>query len=262
MTNTWEKELNVVIEAAKAGSVPLRHLWGKLTQIRSKSSATDLVTEADLGSEKAIKEVISKAFPSDSILAEESGGERTGSIERLWVIDPLDGTTNYTHQYPLFAISIALLHQGTPVVGIIFNPIFNEMFTAKIHSGAYLNGEQIHVSSVTELSQSLLATGFSYDRRSNPDNNYAQFVSLTHLCQGVRRSGAASLDLAYVAAGRLDGYWERGLQPWDVAAGSLLVQEAGGKLSDYEIQPLNLFNGKIVASNSLIHKELCKAIGS
>lgn len=260
MDTTWDNALETGVAAAKKGAIELKRYWGKLSSIRSKSSASDLVTEADESSENAIKETILNVFPGDNILAEESGGPRTALPDRLWVIDPLDGTTNYTHQYPFVAISIALLWKGEPVVGIIYNPIIDELFTAKLGGGATMNGQVIHVSKVNEISRSLLATGFSYDRRSNPENNYVQFAHLTHLCQGVRRAGAASLDLAYVAAGRLDGYWERGLQPWDVAAGVLLVKEAGGTLSGYKEQPLDLFSGRIVATNGLIHNDLCKAL--
>lgn len=260
MQNDWEHALEIAVKAAHAGAEHLLFHWGKLNAIRSKSSATDLVTEADLNSEKAIKQVLLDAFPSDRILAEESGGPRTFDHERLWVIDPLDGTTNYTHQYPFFAVSIGLVWQSQIVVGVIYNPFFSELFTARSGGGCFLNGERIHVSTTPKLEQSLLATGFSYDRQTNPENNYAQFCKLTHICQGVRRCGAACLDLAYVAAGRLDGYWERGLQPWDIAAGAILVQEAGGALSGYSKQPLELFSGKVVATNGLIHNELCDTL--
>lgn len=256
----WEKELTIAIEAAQAGATYLRKYWGKLESIRLKSSNSDLVTEADIASENAIKEVLLAAFPGDGILAEESGGPRQDLPERLWVIDPLDGTTNYAHQYPLFAVSIALLWKGSPVVGLVYNPIMEELFTARLGGGTHLNGQRVRVSTTPDVEHALLATGFSYDRRVNPENNYGPFCHLTHLCHGVRRSGSACIDLAYVSAGRLEGYWERGLQPWDVASGALLVKEAGGTLSGYKEEPLDIFSGRIVASNSLVHKELCQAI--
>lgn len=262
MEAVWDKALATAVEAAKEGAIHLKKYWGKLTSIRLKSSNSDLVTEADEASENAIKEVLLNHFPSDGILAEESGGPRKDLPERLWIIDPLDGTTNYTHQYPMFAISIALLWKGSPVVGVVYNPIMEELFSARLNGGAYLNGQRIKVSNVPDLEHSLLATGFSYDRRVNPENNYGPFRHLTHLCHGVRRSGSACIDLAYVAAGRLEGYWERGLQPWDIASGALLVQEAGGELTGYKCDPLDIFSGRVVASNKQIHKELCIAISS
>lgn len=261
MHTTWDGALETGIAAAREGAKQLKKYWGKLSSIRSKTSGSDLVTEADESSENAIKETILNAFPGDQILAEESGGPRSAEHhDRLWVIDPLDGTTNYTHQYPFVAISIALLWRGAPVVGIVYNPFMEEMFTARLGGGTKLNGLPAYVSNIKELKQCLLATGFSYDRRINPETNYEQFCHLTHICQGVRRCGAASLDLAYVSAGRLDGYWERGLQPWDVAAGVLLVKEAGGVLSSYDMQALDLFSGRIVATNGLIHNDLCQAL--
>lgn len=169
-----------------------------------------------------------------------------------WVVDPLDGTTNFVHQFPFVAVSIALLEEGMPIVGVVYNPILHECFAAVRGLGATLNGTPLHVSSVSQLSRSLLATGFAYDRRDQPDTNYPEFARLTHLTQGVRRAGAASLDLAYVAAGRLDAYWERGVQLWDIAAGQLLVQEAGGKVTSYTGQPLDLQNIRILASNTSI----------
>lgn len=262
METGWTGALEAGLAAVKEGAVFLKKYWGKLSSVRCKSTHSDLVTEADENSEKAIKKVLLDAYPQDSILAEESGGPKYIDQERLWLVDPLDGTTNYTHQYPFVAISLALLWKGVPVVGIVYNPIFEELFTAELGKGAFLNGKPIQVSAVESLDKSLLATGFSYDRKDNPENNYAQFCYLTNVCQGVRRSGAASIDLAYVAAGRLEGYWERGLQPWDVAAGALLVKEAGGEASGYERKPLDLFNGRIVATNMLIHNDLCKAIHS
>ncbi|MFA6916460.1 MAG: inositol monophosphatase family protein [Parachlamydiales bacterium] len=262
MEAIWENALATAIEAAKEGAVHLKKYWGRLKSIRQKTSHSDLVTEADEASENAIKEVLLRNFPSDGILAEESGGPRKDIPERLWVIDPLDGTTNYTHQYPMFAISIALLWKGSPVVGVVYNPIMDELFSARLNGGAFLNGQKINVSTVPDLEHSLLATGFSYDRRVNPENNYAPFCLLTHLCHGVRRSGSACIDLAYVAAGRLEGYWERGLQPWDVASGTLLVQEAGGHLTGYKGVPLDIFSGRVVATNKQIHAELCAAIES
>ena len=256
--------LALALEAAKRGGVVLKKYWGAINSIAHKDTPIDLVTDADRASEEAIIHSIKSAYPTHGILAEESGMHVRLDEDFLWVIDPLDGTTNYTHQYPVVAVSIALLYQGKPVLGVVYNPILNELFHAAQGEGAFFNGKAIHVSHVDSLSRSLLASGFAYDRRENPENNYGPFCRLTHLTQGVRRGGAAALDIAYVAAGRLEGYWERGIKPWDIAAGIILVQEAGGKVSAYDEGPFDLASGKILATNGKIHNELsreiCKAI--
>lgn len=255
-----EKCLDVALKAAHAGSQQLLTHWGKLEKIEKKSSFSDLVTAADKASEKAIIEIIKGAFPDHAILAEESGFEAGKAAEFSWIIDPLDGTTNYTHLYPVFAISIGFTVHGKPSVGLIYNPISNELYTAVEGKGAYLNDQRIRVSNAQTLDESLLATGFAYDRQKTPETNYREFAKLTHLTQGVRRGGSAALDLAFVAAGRLDGYWERGLQPWDVAAGALLVQEAGGLVTDYASAPLDIYAGKILATNGGLHSALSQAL--
>ncbi len=252
----YQNFLDVALDAAFKGSEILLKYWGKLHNIREKTFAWDLVTEADKESESMIIKTIRKKFPSHQILAEESGMGNQEKSEYLWVIDPLDGTTNYTHQYPMVSISIGLLHNRERVVGVVYNPIFKELFQATKGSGTSLNGKEVHVSKTEKLKFSLLATGFAYDRRTTRDNNYAEFCRLTNISQGVRRLGSAALDLAYVAAGRLDGYWERGLQPWDMAAGSLLVEEAGGTVSGYDGNTFDLFSGRILATNGIIHREL------
>jgi myo-inositol-1(or 4)-monophosphatase len=248
--------LDLADNAAQAGGEILRHFWGNLKSIEDKAFAGDLVTEADRASERAIVDLITAKYPSHAILGEESGAHRIDSSPYLWIIDPLDGTTNYSHQYPMVAVSIALLHEGIPIVAVVFNPLLGEKFVAVKGQGATLNGRPIHVSSNSSLEKCLLASGFAYDRRQTKDNNYAEFCRLTDLTQGVRRGGSAALDLAYVAAGRFDGYWERGIQPWDIAAGVLLVTEAGGSISGYVGEPLDLFAGRVVATNGNIHAQL------
>ncbi len=245
--------------AHHAGSV-IRENWGKSHLISHKEADIDLVTEVDRDSEREIIRILTQKYPSHAILTEEQGSKTGSNTDFLWVIDPLDGTTNFTHQYPMVSVSIALLFQGTPVIGVVYNPIFQEFFHAAQGIGAFLNHQPIRVSSVDSLDKSLLASGFSYDRKSNPDNNYSEFCLLTHLSQGVRRGGSAALDLAYVAAGRFDGYWERGIKPWDIAAGTLLVREAGGLVSGYDNTPLDLYSGFIVAANPLIHPVLTEKI--
>ncbi len=244
--------LAVATEAAQAGGAILQEFWGKLTSIEEKGRSGDLVTNADRASEAAILEIFARHLPDHAILAEESGRNVIES-PYLWAIDPLDGTTNYAHQYPFYAVSIGLLVNGIPSIGVVYAPFLNELYCAATGLGATCNGQPIHVSTTAQLKDSLLVSGFAYDRRDTPDNNYAEFCRLTHLTQGVRRGGSAACDLAFVACGRLDGYWERGLAPWDLAAGVVLVQEAGGQVSAYDGQPFAIESGRILASNGSIH---------
>lgn len=255
-----QRYLDVASEAALSGGTVLQNYWGKLEAIAEKGRPGDLVTEADKASEAAVLAVIQRHFPDHAILAEESGalGDQTASF--LWAIDPLDGTTNYAHQYPVYAVSVGLLIDGVPQVGAVFDPSREDLFRAAKGLGATLNRRSIRVSSTNRLEKSLLVTGFAYDRHETIDNNYAEFCHLTHLTQGVRRGGAAALDLAYVACGRLDGYWERGLSPWDLAAGVVLVEEAGGKVTAYNQDPFSIQSGRILATNGQIHAELSKTL--
>ncbi|NGX57389.1 MAG: Inositol-1-monophosphatase [Chlamydiae bacterium] len=248
--------LEVATQAALEGGEVLKKYWGHLSHVREKSIEGDLVTEADQESEDVIIDLLSKNFPSHKILSEESGIHEAKNQDYLWVIDPLDGTTNYTHQFPMVAVSIALFYQDKPLIGVVYNPILNELFQGVKGQGATLNQEFIHVSTVSQLKKSLLATGFAYDRRETKDNNYAEFCHLTNSCQGVRRAGSAALDLSYVACGRLDGHWEIGLRPWDVAAGALLVEEAGGKVSGFDTQELDIYARVILATNGEIHEQI------
>lgn len=252
--------LDIATEAALTGGAVLQAYWGKLEDIQEKGRPGDLVTEADQAAEVAILKVLQRHFPDHQILAEETGHQGDQQSQYLWAIDPLDGTTNYAHQYPFWSTSVALLINGVPQVGAIFDPFHNELFQAATGLGATRNRCPIQVSRTAELSRSLLVTGFAYDRRQTLDNNYAEFCHLTHLTQGVRRDGAASIDLAYVACGRLDGYWERGLSPWDVAAGIVLVQEAGGKVTAYDGTSVVLSSGRILATNGLLHQALSQEL--
>lgn len=258
--NELQDTLKAADEVAKnAGALLLEH-WGKIKYIREKSSAGDLVTEADNLSEELILKYLKKKFPEHAIISEETGLHGIEGVDFKWAVDPLDGTTNYTHQVPVAAISIALLYQKQPIIAVVYNPFHDEMFHAAIGFGTTLNGHKIAVSSVKELNKSLLATGFAYDRRETPDNNYAEFCYLTSLSQGIRRMGSAALDLAYLSCGRFDGFWERGLKVWDIAAGALLVTEAGGRVSSYENGLLDLESGRILASNGNIHHEMSKKL--
>lgn len=261
MTNQYElKEwLEIATEGARKGGEVLKKFWGNLHVIKEKNFPGDLVTEADQQSEGMIIEWISKHFPTHQILAEESGLTHSKS-DYIWAIDPLDGTVNFAHQYPMVAVSIGLIYKHEPILGVIFNPILNELFQGAKGVGAFLNHSKIKSSSTKNLKDALLATGFAYDRRETTDNNYAEFSHFTHLTQGVRRGGAASLDLAYVACGRLDGYWERGLKPWDMAAGAIIVREAGGFISDYQLDPFQLESGRILATNGSLQNAMSQEL--
>ncbi|PSN20804.1 inositol monophosphatase [filamentous cyanobacterium CCP5] len=252
--------LDIATEAALAGGAVLEHYWGNLQSIQEKGRAGDLVTEADKASELVVLEILKRHLPPNhAILAEESGGDDLTS-SFLWAVDPLDGTTNYAHQYPFCAVSIGLLVDGQPQLGVIYNPILKQLFRGAKGLGASLNRQPIQVSSAAQLRDSLLVTGFAYDRRDRLDNNYAEFCHFTHLTQGVRRGGSAAIDLAYVACGRLDGYWERGLSPWDLAAGVILVEEAGGQVSAYDGSPFDISSGRILATNGQIHPAMMSVL--
>ncbi|MFB2892124.1 inositol monophosphatase family protein [Aerosakkonemataceae cyanobacterium BLCC-F50] len=248
--------LDIATEAALAAGALLQSYFGNLETVEEKGRPGDLLTAADKAAEAVILEILHRHFPDHAILAEESGQLGEQENKYLWAIDPLDGTTNFAHQYPFFSSSIGLLIAGIPQVGAIFDPFHNELFRAAKGLGATRNRRPIRVSQTSELSKSLLVTGFAYDRQQTNDNNYAEFCHLTHITQGVRRSGSASLDLAHVACGRLDGYWERGLSPWDITAGIVLVEEAGGKVTAYDGSPLQINSGRILATNGCIHNSL------
>ncbi len=255
----WSWYLTVATEAARVGGAILRRYFGRLasdTDVTEKQPG-DLVTVADRESEAAILAVLRCHCPEFEILAEESGyqGDRG---DWLWAVDPLDGTTNFAHGYPFATVSIGLLYRGEPVVGVVYDPFHDELFRGAIGQEAVCwsggQARRLRPSTTAHLSQSLWVTGFAYDRRRVADNNYAEFCHFTHLTQGVRRSGSAALDLAYVAAGRFDGYWERGLSPWDLAAGAVLVRAAGGRVTAYDGGPLDLASGRILATNGLLHE--------
>jgi myo-inositol-1(or 4)-monophosphatase len=230
----------------------------------SKRVATDLVTEWDRRSEKLIVDGLRAARPDDHIVAEEGGalGAPPGPGVRRWLIDPLDGTTNFSHGLPFFCVSIGLEADGILEVGVVQAPALGWSFFAARGQGAFWNGKPISVSETAELDRALLATGFPYDRKISDDNNFAEFVALKKLTHGVRRVGAAALDLAMVAAGWLDGYWEKKLKPWDLAAGALLVLEAGGKVSAWDGGPLSVDSGAAIATNGRIHDALRSSLAS
>jgi myo-inositol-1(or 4)-monophosphatase len=252
--------LNFAIDAARdAGALLMQRLG--VAKVTNKGDI-DLVTEGDLASEKLIIERIRSYYPQHGILAEESGeAELSGgrSSEWKWIIDPLDGTTNYAHSYPCFCVSIALEHAGVLEVGVVYDPVRDEMFAAERGNGATLNDRKIRVSSVEELQQAMVCTGFPYNVRERPDFT-RDFANFTMAAQAVRRDGSAALDLAYVACGRFDGFWEDGLSPWDIAAGKLLIEEARGKVSNFEDQPLSIYTKRVLASNGLVHDAMLRVL--
>jgi len=236
--------------AARAGEVLLNG-FGRAGSVRTKSSATDLLTEYDGRAQEAVLSVLEARFPEHAVLSEEGVDRRSQSPYR-WVIDPLDGTTNFAHANPFFCVSIALERDGEPILGVVHAPTLDETFVAARGGGATLNGEPVGVSAVETLSESLLATGFPY-QRERMARTLELFGRFAHQAQGIRRNGAAALDLCWLAAGRLDGFWEFGLKPWDVAAGALAVEEAGGRVSDFAGRKPDLSRGEIVASNGRVH---------
>ncbi len=239
----------------EAGQHMLDALGGTL-EITCKGEV-DLVTEVDVALEQMITEAIHDEFPDHRVIGEEGWKEgETREAEYAWFLDPLDGTTNYVHGYPMFCVSVALAHRGDVLLGAVYNPLHDEFFCAQKGEGSALNGERITVSSAGRLISSLLSTGFPYQRATILDNNVALFNALITRIQGVRRSGSVALDLAYVAAGRLDGHWELHVKPWDTAAGGLLVKEAGGRITSIAGEPWSPFEPHIVASNGRIHDEL------
>jgi myo-inositol-1(or 4)-monophosphatase len=245
--------------AREAGNLLVQKLGS--AKITSKGDI-NLVTEADIAAENLIIERIRSHYPQHGILAEESGeavlvgGKKS---DWKWIIDPLDGTTNYAHGYPCFCVSIALECKGVLEVGVVYDPMRDEMFAAERGEGATLNDRQIRVSQVDELSQAMVCTGFPYNVRERPD--FArEFAKFTMEAQAVRRDGSAALDLAYVACGRFDGFWEDGLNPWDIAAGALLIFEARGKVTTFKDQPLDIYNEQVLASNGLIHEAMMRVL--
>jgi myo-inositol-1(or 4)-monophosphatase len=246
------------IEAARAGGEILVENLTKEVTVDYKG-AVNLVTNVDRQSEKTIVEMIKKKFPDHEILAEEGYGR--GQVSPFkWIIDPLDGTTNYAHHFPFFCVSIGLEVQNEVVLGVVYDPIRSELFLAEKGKGAVLNDEPIAVSATADLMHSLLVTGFSYDVRETAENNFNHFFDFSVRAQGVRRTGSAALDFCYVAMGRFDGFWELKLHPWDAAAGSLIVQESGGRVTDFAGKTFSIYSKEVIASNGKIHDQMIKVL--
>ena len=260
--------LKIAIEAVKEAGKIQEEKFGENFKIEHKGEI-NLVTEVDYQCEKAIIDIIKRDYPEHEILTEEAGsvkglppshspltkgGQMEGKYK--WIIDPLDGTTNYAHSYPCFCASAGLEIDGEVVTGAIYNPMLDELFTSVKGEGAYLNGNRIRVSKIADINKSLLATGFPYDIRESKENNLNHFCNFAVRAQAIRRPGSAVLDLCYLAAGRFDGFWELKLYPWDMAASSLIVKESGGMITDFKGSEFSIYKGEMLASNGLIHKEM------
>ncbi len=245
--------------AREAGAIQ-RERYETSFRVDTKSASIDLVTEVDHACEALIVETLKRERPEDAILAEEGGGEDRAGAEWRWVIDPLDGTMNYAHGYPRFCVSIGVEHLGEPAVGAVYDPLLDELFAARHGEGATLNGRAIRVSEEQQLGRALLATGFAYDVHRSADDNVDHFAHFVKRARGLRRDGSAALDLCYVAAGRFDGFWELKLHPWDVAAGNLIVEEAGGRTSDFRGRRSPFDGRQTVASNGHIHDAMIEIL--
>ena len=250
--------LNFAVRVATEAGRLLRDRLGTSIDIDHKGSI-NLVTDVDLASEKLIRETISTYYPRHQILAEE-GGLAESSSDYRWIVDPLDGTTNYAHGYPIFCVSIALEHRGEVVIGVVYDPMREEMFTAERGAGATLNNRAIRVSKTGDLMQSLLSTGFPYDIKTSKLTNLNHWENFAMNAQALRRDGAAALDLCNVACGRFDGFWELNLSPWDTAAGVLIVTEAGGRVTDFSGGAFSNYTPEVLASNGLIHDRMIEVI--
>ncbi len=249
--------VEVAMLASKAAATIIRDSHSGTLNVRHKG-AIDLVTQVDLAAERVIRSVLAEHTPNIPVLAEEGGGAT--DCKTRWIVDPLDGTTNFVHGYPSYAVSIALEVEGELTVGCVFDAVNGVAYTAERGGGAWCGGQRLQVSDTRDLGDALLATGFPYDRRENVDR-YLRYVRAFLLAgQGLRRAGAASMDFVAVAAGRVDGYWEFGLNPWDVAAGVLLVQEAGGIVTDMAGGPLDLGSPRLLCSNGKVHDQMTKIL--
>ena len=255
-----QSEATEILELAQrlaraAGAIQLEHYETNL-DVRTKSAAIDLVTNVDHACEALIIETLRSERPDDAILAEEGGGEDRPDAPWRWIIDPLDGTTNYAHGYPRFCVSIGIEHENQGAVGVVYDPMLDELYSAVRGQGATRNGKRISVSTETDLSRALVATGFAYDVRRSREDNLDHFAAFVKTVRAIRRDGSAALDLCYVASGRIDGFWELKLHPWDVAAGNLIVQEAGGRVTDLAGGPPLRSGRQTVASNGDLHEAI------
>ncbi len=254
----WREYLDAALPIAKAAGDMLAENFGQSRTIELKG-VIDLVTEMDRRAEELIVTRLASSFPNVAIIAEE-GSSRSSTSDLAWYVDPLDGTTNYAHGLPIFCVSLGLLKGVTPICGIVYHPMGREMFTGVRGQGTFLDDHRLRVSTTTELSNAILATGFPYDIRKSKLDNLDHFARFAKKARAIRRMGAAALDLAWTAAGRYDGFWEMKLSPWDCIAGALMVQEAGGVVTDFSERPFDPLKGQAIAANATLHPQIAQVV--
>ncbi len=247
--------INDLIHIAKASGEIVREGFGKNIQIEYKTGENNLVTEIDKKAEQTIIEFIQKKYPSHGILSEERGELKKDS-EYLWVIDPLDGTTNFAHGLPIFSVSIGLQENNKTIAGVVYDVMRDVIYTAEIDKGSFANGRKLYKSQRDKLSHSMLVTGFPYNIKENPEKAFERFETMTRSSRAVRRLGSAAIDFCYVAAGVFEGFWEVHLHPWDICAGKLIVEEAGGKVTDFDGSDMDIFSKRVLASNGFVHQQM------
>jgi myo-inositol-1(or 4)-monophosphatase len=253
-----------IIQISKEAGELIKNAFGKSHSIEFKTNELNLVTEADKASEKLITDFIRKKYPSHGILAEEGSEANPDKIgaEYLWVIDPLDGTTNFTHGLPIFAVSIGLQKNGETIAGVVYDVMRDVLYSAEKSCGSFENGRRITVNKNSNLGHSVLVTGFPYDIRENPDKAFERFISFLKNARGIRRLGSAAIDFCYVANGVFEGFWEVSLHPWDICAGKLIVEEAGGIVTDFDGNKIDIYSKRILVTNSVIHQKMIEVMRS
>jgi len=250
-----------IVQISKEAGALIRNASGKTHSIEFKTNELNLVTETDKASEKLITDYIRKKYPSHGILAEE-GSDLNKSAECLWGVDPLDGTTNFAHGLPIFAVSIGVQKNGETIAGVVYDVMRDVVYSAEKSSGSFENGKQISVNKNSNLGHSVLVTGFPYDIRENPDKAFERFIEFLKHARGIRRLGSAAIDFCYVANGVFDGFWEVSLHPWDICAGKLIVEEAGGLVTDFDGNRIDIYKKRIIATNSIILQKMIDVMKS
>jgi myo-inositol-1(or 4)-monophosphatase len=250
-----------IIQISREAGKLIRNAFGKTHSIEFKTNELNLVTETDKASEKLITDFIKKKYPSHGILAEE-GSEANKSAEFLWVIDPLDGTTNFAHGLPIFSVSIGLQKNDETIAGVVYDVMRDVLYSAEKNAGSFEDGKRINVNKNTNLGRGMLVTGFPYDVKENPDKAFERFISFLKHARAIRRLGSAAIDFCYVANGVFDGFWEVALHPWDMCAGKLIVEEAGGLVTDFDGKSIDIFSKRILATNGLVHKKMIDVMKS
>lgn len=250
-----------IIQISKKAGELIKNAFGKTHSIEFKTNELNLVTETDKASEKLITDFIKMKYPTHGILAEE-GSEANKSSEYLWVIDPLDGTTNFAHGLPIFSVSIGVQKNNETIAGVVYDVMRDVVFSAEKGSGSFENGKRINVNKRTNLGHSMLVTGFPYDIKENPDKAFEKFIAFLKNARAIRRLGSAAIDFCYVANGVFEGFWEVSLHPWDLCAGKLIVEEAGGLVTNFKGEQINIFSKQILASNSLVHQQMIMILNS